>query len=119
MFYRSFILHLSRFYLSHLLTDSLSLSLSLSVVCEDCDEIYDGDCPIHGPLRTLDTSVGWDKDSLTYTSVPVPAQMTVKTSDIVNAGQETTNSINMHTQYKSTIIQLYVKIVWKIVVQGS
>ena len=57
------------------------------IVCEDCEEVYDGDCPIHGPLRCLDPSVGWDKDSMAYTTVPVPAQLTVKTSDIIDAGE--------------------------------
>ena len=59
----------------------------LSAVCEDCEELYDGDCPIHGPLRTLDASAGWDHDSLAYTTVPVPSQLTVKKSDIPNAGE--------------------------------
>ena len=54
--------------------------------CEDCEEIYDGDCPIHGPLRCLDHGAGWDEDSKAYTTVPVPAQLTVKTSDIISAG---------------------------------
>ena len=63
-----------------------SLVLYFSV-CEDCEEVYDGDCPIHGPLRCLDPSAGWDEDSKAYTTVPVPAQLTVKTSDIIDAGE--------------------------------
>ena len=58
-----------------------------TIVCEDCEEVYEGDCPIHGPLRDLDSSTGWDEDSKTFTTVPVPAQLTVKKSDIDNAGK--------------------------------
>lgn len=57
--------------------------------CEDCEEVYDGDCPIHGPLKCLDPNAGWDEDSKTYTTVPVPAQLTVKRSDIIGAGKDT------------------------------
>ena len=31
--------------------------------------------------------MGWDKDSMAYTTVPVPAQLTIKTSDIIDAGE--------------------------------
>ena len=58
-----------------------------TAVCEDCEEVYEGDCPIHGPLKDLDPSPGWDEDSKTFTTVPVPAQLTVKKSDIDDAGE--------------------------------
>ena len=57
------------------------------VVCEDCNAPYHGDCPIHGPLIPLDESRGWDQDSKSFTSVPVPLQVTVKKSSIKNAGK--------------------------------
>ena len=31
--------------------------------------------------------MGWDEDSMAYTTVPVPAQLTVKISDIIDAGE--------------------------------
>ena len=55
-------------------------------VCDDCEELHHGDCPIHGPLLSLDTSSGHDKASLTFTSVPVPSELTVKHSSIPGAG---------------------------------
>ncbi|XP_065904320.1 zinc finger protein 501-like isoform X2 [Dysidea avara] len=56
-------------------------------VCDDCDKSYHGDCPVHGPLIPLDESRGWDQDSKSFTSVPVPLQITVKMSSIMNAGK--------------------------------
>ena len=63
----------------------LLLQLSL-LVCEDCDEFYHGDCPIHGPLLTLDPSSGHDETSLQYTTVFIPSELTVKPSKIPNGG---------------------------------
>ena len=54
--------------------------------CEDCDEIYHGDCPQHGPLLTLDSQNGFDECSKQYTSLPVPSELTVKPSTIPGAG---------------------------------
>ena len=56
-------------------------------VCDDCGKSYHGDCPVHGPLIPLDESRGWDQDSKSFTSVPVPLQVTVKMSSIMNAGK--------------------------------
>ena len=58
----------------------------LLLVCEDCAEIHHGDCPVHGPLLTLDPSSGHDEASLQYTTLFVPAELTVKPSKIPNAG---------------------------------
>lgn len=58
----------------------------IDVVCEDCEEIYHGDCPVHGPLVSLDVSGDPDQDSLTYTKIPVPSQLTVRPSGIPAAG---------------------------------
>ncbi|XP_065904126.1 zinc finger protein 431-like [Dysidea avara] len=57
------------------------------IFCDDCDKSYHGDCPVHGPLTALDESRGWDQDSKSFTSVPVPLQVTVKMSSIMNAGK--------------------------------
>ncbi|XP_065904327.1 histone-lysine N-methyltransferase set-17-like isoform X3 [Dysidea avara] len=57
------------------------------IICDDCDKSYHGDCPVHGPLIPLDESRGWDQDSKSFTSVPVPLQITVKMSSIMNAGK--------------------------------
>ena len=59
----------------------------LCTVCDDCDKSYYGDCPVHAPLIPLDESQGWDQDSKSFTSVPVPLQVTVKMSSIMNAGK--------------------------------
>eukprot|EP00731_Ephydatia_muelleri_P025691 Em0017g774a len=53
--------------------------------CEDCNEVHHGDCPIHGPLVPFDES-GSDTPSMLYTSMPIPAQLTVKPSNIPHAG---------------------------------
>jgi len=63
-----------------------AIVLSFSV-CVTCDKSYHGDCPVHGPLIPLDESRGWDQDSKSFTSVPVPLQVTVKMSSIMNAGK--------------------------------
>ena len=55
-------------------------------VCEDCNDLHHGDCPIHGPLKTLDPNTAFDEASKLLTSVPVPGELTVKTSSIANAG---------------------------------
>ena len=58
----------------------------LLLVREDCEEIHHGDCPVHGPLLTLDSSSGHDEASVQYTTVFVPVKLTVKPSKIANAG---------------------------------
>ena len=58
----------------------------LLLVCDNCEEIHHGDCPVYGPLLTLDPSTGHDEASLQYTTVFVPSELTVKPSKIANAG---------------------------------
>ena len=58
----------------------------VTVVCDDCNTIYHGDCPVHGPLPELNPTAGYDQASLAYTQLPVPAQLTVKPSVIRGAG---------------------------------
>ena len=58
----------------------------LESVCEDCEELHHGDCPVHGPLASLDESGDPDEDSLAYTKTPVPCQLTVRLSSIPAAG---------------------------------
>ena len=58
----------------------------LLLVCDNCEDFHYGDCPVHGPLLTLDPSSGRDEASLQYTSVFVPAELTVKPSKIPNCG---------------------------------
>ena len=72
-------------YLCKLRMNWLLLQLLL-LVCEDCEEFHHGDCPVHGPLLTLDPSSGHNEASLQYTSIFVPAELTVKPSKIPNAG---------------------------------
>uniref|UniRef100_A0A1X7ULJ8 Uncharacterized protein n=1 Tax=Amphimedon queenslandica TaxID=400682 RepID=A0A1X7ULJ8_AMPQE len=60
--------------------------MNICVICEDCQKIHHGDCPVHGPLATLDPSSGYNTASLQYTSVPVPRELTVKESKIPKAG---------------------------------
>ena len=60
--------------------------LSCIIVCDDCNTFYLGDCPIHGPLKLLDDTAGLDEASLTYTQLPVPCPLTVRTSSIKGAG---------------------------------
>ena len=55
-------------------------------VCDECNERHRGECPVHGPLPELDHTVGHDQASLAFTELPVPAQLTVKTSRISGAG---------------------------------
>ena len=57
------------------------------LVCDDCHILYHGECPVHGPLSELDPVAGYDQASLTHIQVPVPAQLTVRTSPIPGAGQ--------------------------------
>ena len=55
------------------------------LVCDNCEEIHHGDCPVHGPLLTLDLSSGHDEASLQYTSIFVPAELTVKPSKMLHS----------------------------------
>ncbi|XP_065904091.1 oocyte zinc finger protein XlCOF6-like isoform X3 [Dysidea avara] len=62
------------------------------VLCIDDENIYyDNYNMMHhkkyGCLFPLDESRGWDQDSKSFTSVPVPLQVTVKMSSIMNAGK--------------------------------
>ena len=41
---------------------------------------------MHGPLKQLDLSTGYDECSKSYTSVTVPCGFTVKTSSLTGAG---------------------------------
>ena len=52
------------------------------LVCDDCNMLYHGECPVHGPLSELDPTAGYDQASLAYTQLPVPAQLTVRPSPI-------------------------------------
>ncbi|XP_065900691.1 zinc finger protein 709-like isoform X2 [Dysidea avara] len=67
--------------------DTDDSSIDDAIFCLDCGKSYHGDCPVHGPLIPLDESLGLDQDSQSYTSVPVPLQVTVKMSSIMNAGK--------------------------------
>ena len=73
----------------NIFVSSVSIRLLLKlllIVCDNCEEFYLGDCPVHGPLLTLNHSSGHDEASLQYTSVFVPSELTVKPSKIANAG---------------------------------
>ncbi len=59
---------------------------TLLIVCDDGNELYHGERPVHGPLSELDPTAGDDKASLVYTQLPVPAQLTVRPSVIPGAG---------------------------------
>ena len=54
--------------------------------CEDCEALHRGDCPTHGPLQVLDETSAFDEASKQYTVTPIPAQFTIKSSSIPNAG---------------------------------
>ena len=58
----------------------------LLLVCDNCEEFHHGDCPVHGPLLTLDPSSGHDEAFLQYTTLFVPSELTVKPCKIPNAG---------------------------------
>lgn len=45
-----------------------------------------GDCPAHSTLKELDPKAGVDQASLSHTQLPVPAELTVKPSEIPGAG---------------------------------
>ena len=55
-------------------------------VCEKCNKQHRGECPVHGLLPELDHIVCHDQASVAFTELPVPAQLTVKTSHISGAG---------------------------------
>ena len=55
------------------------------LVCDDCNMLYHGECPVHGPLSELDPTAGYDQASLAYTQLPVPAQLTIRPSPIPGA----------------------------------
>ena len=56
------------------------------LVCDDCNKLHHGECPVFGPLSELDPTAGYDQASLAYTHLPVPAQLTVRPSQIPGAG---------------------------------
>lgn len=60
------------------------------MVCDDCDLVYHertrGTCSIHGSFSELDPTVGYDQASLTYTPLPVPAELTLRASLVPGAG---------------------------------
>ena len=58
----------------------------LVIVCDDLNELYHGERPMHGPLSELDSTAGDDQASLVYTQLPVPAQLSVRPSVIPGAG---------------------------------
>ena len=53
------------------------------VYCEECDELHLGDCPAFGELSPLDES-GMNECSIS--PIPIPKQLTLKTSSIPKAG---------------------------------
>ena len=88
----------------------LHYTIILCLVCDDCDKSYHGDCPVHGPLISLDESQGCDHDSELFSTLPVPQQVTVKMSSIMNAGKGVfaTEFIPRRTRigpYKGEVVQ--------------
>ena len=69
-----------------LLWNGLLLADLIGSVCEDCEQLHHGDCPVHGPLAPLDESGDPDQESLAYTKIRVPSQLTIKPSSIPAAG---------------------------------
>ena len=59
---------------------------TLRIVGDNCNELYHGEHPVHGPLSELDPTAGDDQASLVYAQLPVPAQLTVRPSVIPGAG---------------------------------
>ena len=55
-------------------------------VCDKCNKLHHGACPVHGPLPELDHTVGYDKASLAFTELPPPAKLTMKISLIPGTG---------------------------------
>ena len=64
----------------------LRIIYCLYVVCDECEDLHHGQCPVHGPLKQFDTSAGFDEPSKKFTDIPVPIGLTVKSSSIANAG---------------------------------
>ena len=56
------------------------------LVCDNCNMLYHGECQVHGLFSELDPTAGYDKASLTYTQLPVPAQLTSQPSLIPGTG---------------------------------
>ena len=44
------------------------LFMYIHAVCDDCNELHHGECPVHGALRAL-PHIGHDQSSLQYTKV--------------------------------------------------
>ena len=61
-------------------------AIIISIVCGDCSSVHLGDCPARSTLSELDPKAGVDQASLTYTQLPVPAELTVKAPGIPGAG---------------------------------
>ena len=56
------------------------------LVCDDCNMLYHGECPLHGPLSELYPTVSYDQASLAYTQLPGPLQLTIHPSPIPGTG---------------------------------
>jgi SCY1-like protein 2 len=52
------------------------------LVCDDCDKLYKGDCPEHGPLEWIKTTRAMDSTPYTPSVASLPDGLVLKESGI-------------------------------------
>ena len=58
-------------------------------VCEECQDLHYGDCPVHGPLQIIEDRHEGERDiyaSLTAAVASLPIVLTIRKSSIPGAG---------------------------------
>ena len=68
--------------LSYLLTRFFSLYL----VCEECQDLHYGDCPVHGPLQIIADRNTTENSNLSPAVSSLPVVLKIKSSSIPGAG---------------------------------
>lgn len=56
------------------------------LVCEECQDLHYGDCPVHGPLQIIDDRTEKENSNLSSAVASLPSLLKISQSSIPEAG---------------------------------
>ena len=56
------------------------------LVCEECQDLHYGDCPVHGPLQIIVDKTTEGNSNLSYAAASLPSILKINQSSIPGAG---------------------------------
>ena len=61
-------------------------SINTALVCEDCNDLHYGDCPVHGPLQIIEDKPREENPDVSAAVASLPASLKIGDSSIHGAG---------------------------------